>query len=162
MWFDSCESCLRWKHDRLCSLSCSAVEVVGRKHQIGWSGDFSLAWLVTWIIDCLSTLAARSFFTTVFLGVRLVNFFLLVSRGVFLITPSIILSMLFTNAWYKTDICFRVFSYGKVKRTVASQLSRTSAKVLLQQVNRSRALLNSGRGLPPWNLNSQVHTLKRL
>ena len=35
------------------------------------------------------------------------------------------------------DICFRVFNYGTVKRTFASQLLRTSAKVLFQQVNRT-------------------------
>ena len=35
------------------------------------------------------------------------------------------------------DICFRVFNYGKVKRTFVSQLLRTSAKVLLWQVNRT-------------------------
>ena len=102
------ESCSRWKHGRLCSLAQTLKSLDEKTKLVDQENcwkllpslqsliDFSLAWPVTWIINWLSTVAARSFFTTVFLAVWLVNFFLLASRGVFLITPIIILSMLFT------------------------------------------------------------------
>ena len=157
------ESCSRWKHGRLCSF-CSDIEVVGGKDQKGRSGElleaadsvwsqlllFLFASFVVVVHRLFSCMYCRSLGlstatrqlllgVSVFLAMWLVNFFLLVSRGVFLIIPlHHIIAAVYTEPLFLTpDICFRVFNYGKVKRTFVSQLLRTSAKLLFQQVNRT-------------------------
>ena len=88
--------------------------------------DVSFAWPVTWIIDCLSTFAALSFFTTVFLSLWLRSPLLDVSKGVFLMIFFIIcLIMLLTPSrcfLYQTWDC-------------RSREGKTSAYVLLEKLN---------------------------
>ena len=125
------ESCSRSKHGRLCSLAQTLKSLEEKIKLIGRSGDFSLAWPVTWIIDCLSPLATRSFFTTVFLAVWLVKFPLTCFQRSVLDNPlHYIIDSVYTETLFLApDICFRVFNYGKVKRTFVSQLLRTSANI---------------------------------
>ena len=88
--------------------------------------SFAFSVPVTWIIDCLSTFAALSFFTTVFLSLWLRSPLLDVSKGVFLMIFFIICLIILLTPSH----CFLYQTWD-----CRSREGKTSTYVLLEKLN---------------------------
>ena len=132
--------------------TCSDIEVVGRKDQIGRSGELLEAASFIAVVNRLFTCVAGhldyqlaldsccSEFLHNCLPCGVVSQFLFAcfQRCVLDNPHHHIINAVYTELLFLVpDICFSVSNYGQLKRTFVSQLLRTSAKVLLQQVNRT-------------------------